>query len=53
MIPNIESLQIRSDKSIREAMKQLDETAEKVLFVVDRNEKAVDPLLMEIYEDLF
>ena len=41
MVINLKSLQIRFNMSIREAMKQLDETAEKVLFVVDSNEKAV------------
>jgi dTDP-glucose pyrophosphorylase len=41
MVINLKSLQIRFNMSIREAMKQLDETAEKVLFVVDSNERAV------------
>jgi dTDP-glucose pyrophosphorylase/predicted transcriptional regulator len=41
MIPNLQSLQITSNKSIREAMKQLDDTAEKVLFVIDKEEKAI------------
>ena len=41
MIPNLESLQIKFDKSIREAMKQLDLTSEKVLFVINNEEKAI------------
>ena len=44
MIKNIQSLQITGSKSIREAMKQLDDTAEKILFVVDHNQKLIGSL---------
>ncbi|TGL45827.1 nucleotidyltransferase family protein [Leptospira perdikensis] len=44
MIKNLNTLQIASNQSIRAAMKQLDETAEKILFVVDEDEKLVGSL---------
>jgi dTDP-glucose pyrophosphorylase len=41
---NISQFFINKDKSIYEALKQLDESAEKILFVVDNNEKLIGSL---------